>query len=327
MNGYGWEGTGGSGNGKGRDYDITYISGIFRDKNGNGKWDVSDENILSEFDGGQKSGWMGTQNDWFNNEGFEMFSVKNGKLENGDELRVMYTTDYGEDLGGSWNDGSTDLASLMAEGGNLSPSFSAAQKEYTLLLGKDTKSVKLTPTAANKNYQVRIFLNDYNKESARYKRTETISVKSGDVLYVGVGENGWPTMNTSSVGTKYTIRVVSSSDYAAVDKMLKALKKITYANYKAEKGNVEAARAAYNALYAKGKQEIAAANLKKLTDAEAQIKFYSEIDDAKAKLAALPKLTNPTPVSYTHLILCDYKGKLSGRKSRRIHAGACGTRK
>ena len=281
--GYSWQGTSGSSKDKNADYSITYLSSIEKD----GK-------SLGEFDGNSKSGWMGTLNDWFVNQGFHAFTVKNGQLENGDEIHVMFTMAYGEDLGGTWNNNSTKLAGLTVSGGTLSPTFSGSQTDYTLIISGDKANVTVKPEAVNKNYQARIFLNRYNQDSARYKRTETISVKSGDVLYVGVGESGWPTMNASSVGTKYTIKVVSGSDSAAVDKVLKALKKITYANYKAEKGNVEAARAAYNALDAKGKQEIAAADLKKLTDAEAQIKFYSEIDDAKAKLAALPKLTNPT---------------------------------
>ena len=281
--GYSWQGTSGGSKDKNADYGITYLSSIEKD----GK-------SLGEFDGNSKSGWMGTLNDWFVNQGFHAFTVKNGQLENGDEIHVMFTMAYGEDLGGTWNNNSTKLAGLTVSGGTLSPTFSGSQTDYTLIISGDKANVTVKPEAVNKNYQARIFLNRYNQDSARYKRTETISVKSGDILYVGVGESGWPTMNASSVGTKYTIKVVSGSDSAAVDKMLKALKKITYANYKAEKGNVEAARAAYNALDAKGRQEIAAADLKKLTDAEAQIKFYSEIDDAKAKLAALPKLTNPT---------------------------------
>ena len=279
--GYSWQGTSGSSKDKNADYSITYLSSIEKD----GK-------SLGEFDGNSKSGWMGTLNDWFVNQGFHAFTVKNGQLENGDEIHVMFTMAYGEDLGGTWNNNSTKLAGLTVSGGTLSPTFSGSQTDYTLIISGDKANVTVKPEAVNKNYQARIFLNRYNQDSARYKRTETISVKSGDVLYVGVGESGWPTMNASSVGTKYTIKVVSSSDSAAVDKMLKALKKITYANYKAEKGNVEAARAAYNALDAKGKQEIAAADLKKLTDAEAQVKFYTEIDDVKAKFAALKKTSS-----------------------------------
>ena len=258
-------------------YSITYLGSI--EKNGKS---------LGEFDGSNGSGWMGTLNDWFVNESFAEFSVKEGRLENGDTIHVMFTLNYGADIGGTWGNSNTKLDKLTVTGGTLSPSFSGNNTEYTLVIKEDIDgkaNVTVKPEAVNKNYQTRIFLNSYNKDSARYKMTETISVKSGDILYVGVGENGWPTMNASSVGTKYTIKVVSGSDSAAVDKMLKSLKKITYANYKSEKANVEAARTAYNALT--DKSSITAADLKKLTDAEAQIKFYREIDDAKEKIAAL----------------------------------------
>ena len=49
---------------------------------------ISDINGLAAFDGGGQSGWMGTLNDWFANEGFGAFTVAAGKLEGGDEIRV-----------------------------------------------------------------------------------------------------------------------------------------------------------------------------------------------------------------------------------------------
>ena len=285
QKGYGWNGTKdfNKENPKG-DYTIDYLASVEKD----GK-------KLGEFDGNNKSGWMGTLNDWFVNESFAAFSVKAGKLENGDTIHVMFTLDYGADIGGTWGNSNTKLDKLTVTGGTLSPSFSGDNTEYTLVINgnQDGKAnVTVKPEAVNKNYQARIFLNSYNKDSARYKMTETISVKSGDILYVGVGENGWPTMNSVSKGTKYTIKVVSGSDAGAVKKMIAEIKTVTYSNYRGEKGKVEAARAAYNALT--NKNSITAADVKKLTDAEAQIKFYQQIDDAKAKLAALPKLTNPT---------------------------------
>ena len=285
QKGYGWNGTKDfdKENPKGN-YTIDYLASVEKD----GK-------KLGEFDGNNKSGWMGTLNDWFVNESFAAFSVKAGKLENGDTIHVMFTLDYGADIGGTWGNSNTKLDKLTVTGGTLSPSFSGDNTEYTLVINgnQDGKAnVTVKPEAVNKNYQARIFLNSYNKDSARYKMTETISVKSGDILYVGVGENGWPTMNSVSKGTKYTIKVVSGSDAGAVKKMIAEIKTITYSNYRGEKGKVEAARAAYNALT--DKNRITAADVKKLTDAEAQIKFYQQIDDAKAKLAALPKLTNPT---------------------------------
>ena len=287
-------------------YSITYLASIEKD----GK-------SLGEFDGSSQAGWMGTLNDWFVNESFAEFSVKDGRLENGDTIHVMFTLNYGADIGGTWGNSNTKLDKLTVTGGTLSPSFSGNNTEYTLVIKEDKDgkaNVTVKPEAVNKNYQTRIFLNSYNKDSARYKMTETISVKSGDILYVGVGENGWPTMNASSVGTKYTIKVVSGSDSAAVDKMLKALKKITYANYKSEKANVEAARTAYNALT--DKSSITAADLKKLTDAEAQIKFYREIDDAKEKLAAL---TDSSSSSQAKAALSAYE-KLNEKQRQYITA-------
>ena len=43
---------------------------------------------LAEFDGGGGSGWMGSLNDWFNNEGFGEFTVANGKLQDGDVIYI-----------------------------------------------------------------------------------------------------------------------------------------------------------------------------------------------------------------------------------------------
>ena len=41
---------------------------------------ISAINGLAAFDGGMESGWMGTLNDWFTNEGFAAYTVKNGKM-------------------------------------------------------------------------------------------------------------------------------------------------------------------------------------------------------------------------------------------------------
>ena len=87
---------------------------------------ISEINGLAEFDGGSSSGWMGTLNDWFNNEGFGNFTVANGALGDGDEIRIMYTTKgYGEDLGGSWANSNTTLKDLSVSGGTLTPSFTS----------------------------------------------------------------------------------------------------------------------------------------------------------------------------------------------------------
>ena len=283
--GYTWEGTGGT-EGGAKDYTITYLASI-TDKNGN---------TLGEFSTTQGSGWMATLNDWFVNLGLQEFGAsKSGfcKVENGDEIHAMFTENLGTDIGGSWGDSDTSLKSLTISGGTLVPTFNGSQLEYKLVVPAGGSTITVTPTAANKNYMVRTFLNQYNVDSDCYKRTESFKVKEGDVIYIGVGDRRWPSMNNNSgyeidyTGTKYTIQVVSGSDATAVKEMIARIKEVTYGNYRAQKSDVEDARSAYNALTSETKKDVTTAELKKLTDAEAQIKLYSEIDDVKAKFAAL----------------------------------------
>ena len=286
--GFGWNGTVGSDKEKVADYSITYISSINKD----GK-------TLEEFTGGKKSGWMGTLNDWFTNEGFQAFSYANGRLENNDEIHIMYTCDYGVDIGGDWNSHDTGLSSLSIDKGTLSPAFNSSVTAYTLMLSDEKANLKVTPSAKNKNYQVRTFLNQYNKDSAMYKRTETISVKSGDVIYVGVGGAGWPTMNSGGRETVYTIKVVNGASAESLTEMITALPAITYANYKAQSANVQSIRSAYTALSKAEKEKVAAATLTKLTEAEKKMTFYTEIDTTKSLLGKLPTCSAGASVTAT----------------------------
>ena len=50
----------------------------------------------------------------------------------------------------------------------------------------------MLPTAENKNYQVRTYINEYVPESVGYRKTDEIEVKAGDTLYIGVGNAAWP---------------------------------------------------------------------------------------------------------------------------------------
>ena len=286
--GYSWNGTVDFGDDHVADYSITYISSIHKD----GK-------TLAEFTGGNKSGWMGTLNDWFTNEGFQAFSYANGRLENNDEIHIMYTCDYGVDIGGDWNSHDTGLSSLSIDKGTLSPAFNSSVTAYTLMISDEKANLKVTPSAKNKNYQVRTFLNQYNKDSAMYKRTETISVKSGDVIYVGVGGAGWPTMNSGGRETVYTIKVVNGASAESLTKMITALPTITYANYKAQSANVQSIRSAYTALSKAEKGKVAAATLTKLTEAEKKITFYTEIDTTKSLLGKLPTCSAGASVTAT----------------------------
>lgn len=265
---------------------------------------IASINGLGEFDGSASTGWMGTLNDWFTNEGFSAFTVKNGNLADGDVIRIMFTfSGYGADLGGTWENSDTTVKALTVDGAALTPNFipgeAGGQYDYTLIIDGESASVKLTPTASNKNFQVKTFLNekvtDRSEGSSFYKRTESIPVKVGDTIYVGCGAKGWLSMNNqagntqSSDGTWYALHVVNINTGAryVTDLIAKLPTSLKYETYTRSMNDVAAARAAYEVL-AKGEQDNVT-NLRKLVSLEKQIEGFTAVDAFKVQLAALPE--------------------------------------
>lgn len=272
---------------------------------------ISSINGLSAFDGGSQSGWMGTLNDWFTNEGFGNFSVANRKLGDGDEIRIMYTrTGYGEDLGGTWNNQNTTLKTLEVAGGTIFPAFTSgtigSTNEYTLQIGDEKAEIKITPTAANKNFLVKTFLNEQvtgkNEGVSFYKRTQTIPVVAGDTIYVGCGVKDWPTMNAqagntqTSDGTWYVLKVVNAKvdDGSAYVMGLidKYCIKVESYNYKSMESGLSITRAAYDALSETSQKNVT--NYQKLVDAENGVASFKKTADLSVKIAALSSVYRAT---------------------------------
>lgn len=299
-----WLGTGGNGDGT-YDFDITYLSTI-----------TDGDYSLAEFTGGQQSGWMGTLNDWFTNEGFANFSVKNGKLADGDIISIKYTSvGLGEDVGGTWSNSDTTLKSLTFDGdGNprLTTTFEPGKRggtyTYTLVIDGDSSNLTVTPTAANKNFLVKTFLNEKvtsNTEgSSFYKRTESIPVVAGDTIYIGCGIKGWPTMNNqagntqSNDGTWYVVRVLSASgSYKVVEDQLKQLPQadtIDFTNYEKYEKQIAAAEAAYKQLQSEQQAKVnkdAVENLEKLLE---KVQSYRKLKEFKATVKSLPRPAEAT---------------------------------
>lgn len=265
---------------------------------------ISSINGLGEFDGNKSAGWMGTLNDWFTNEGFGAFTVKNGKLASGDVIRIMFTSSgYGADLGGTWGNSDTTVKALTVDGAMLTPNFTpgeaGGQYDYTLIIDGESASVKLTPTASNKNFQVKTFLNekvtDGSEGSSFFKRTETIPVKAGDTIYVGCGAKNWLSMNNqagnkqNSDGTWYALHVVNINAGASyvTDLIAKLPTSLKYETYTRSMNDVAAARAAYGVLVQDEQGKVT--NLRKLVSLEKQIEGFTAVDAFKVQLAALPE--------------------------------------
>ena len=291
-NEFNWNGTGGA------DFGITYLASI-----------TKNSHTLAEFTCGGSSGWMCTLNDFFCNRSLSEFRVNatdpNYSLTDGDVIHVMYTTTgFGSDLGGSWYDSNTTLESLVVEGGDLTSTFVSGEAggsyDYTLLIDDDSANIALTPTAANKNYLVRTYLNvkDTGAEEGDmfYNRGASIPVAAGDVIYVGCGEFSWPSMNNQETearmysGTWYALHVVSKSTggedvKAQIDALPDSL---AYGDHQSYERDITAARAAYKALSNDEARE-KVTNLDKLERLEEQLKSYQEIDDFKQRIETLPE--------------------------------------
>ena len=164
---------------------------------------ISEINGLRAGAGGAMSGWMGTLNDWFTNFGFSEFTVKDGTLKAGDEIHLMYSMNGGEDLGGSWGNTDKTVKNVTFSAGTLDKAFDKDAHEYTLTIPADVSSVVVTPTASNKNYQVRTSVG-----GTEYARTAEVPVADGAVITVKCGDPSWPSMNDNDgEAQSYTFKV------------------------------------------------------------------------------------------------------------------------
>ena len=259
-------------------YKTTYIASIYKDGES-----------LSEKDGTKGSGWMGTLNDWFVNQGFAAFTYKNGGLKSGDVIYVVFTTNLGEDVGSSWTNNETALASLEFSSGTLTPAYAKATTDYLLVIPSEQIGTRINYSAANKNFQTRAYLNTYGSDNAYYANGDIMAVSSGDVIYVGVGDKSWPTMNKASnyTTTRYTITVVQNGNAADVQKLISNLPspgKLTLA----DASDVRTAKAQFDLLTDEQKKKISEALKKKLNDCYTAITDMEAAKIVSDAIAALP---------------------------------------
>ena len=164
---------------------------------------ISEINGIKEKDASKDSGWMGTLNDWFTSEGFAKYTVANGKLKSGDEIAVQHTCNLGADIGGSFDASDKSLKAIALSAGELIPAFSSDVHDYTMILPADVTALTVTPTASNKNYQVRTYVGE-----TEYKRTAMVPTVDGTTITVKCGDPSWPSMNDNDgEAQSYTFKV------------------------------------------------------------------------------------------------------------------------
>lgn len=298
-------------------YKTTYIASIHKE----GK-------SLSEKEGSKGSGWMGTLNDWFVNQTFAGFTVKNGGLKSGDVIRVVFTTNLGEDVGSSWTNNETTLSSLTFSSGELTPAYAKATTDYLLVIPSEQVGTRINYSAANKNFQTRAYLNTYGSDNAYYANGDIMAVSSGDVIYVGVGDKSWPTMNKASnyTTTRYTITVVQKGSVSDVRKLITNLPspgKITLESA----ADVRTAKAQFDLLTDAQKTDISVAlkdKLKKCNEVITDMEAAKIVSDAIAALPATPTVDDIGTIrsaeeAYNKLT-DDQKGYLTQREVNKLNA-------
>lgn len=210
------------------DEDTTIISAVVTALDNHGYSQTGAENSyfteingLCDTDGGYMGGWMGTLNDWFTTQGFDAYSVANGTLESGDEICLMYSMAWGADIGSMWDNSDVYLTDVTFSSGVLNEEFNSEINDYTLTVPSDTESLVVKPTAYNKNYQTRTYLNNYTpaEDGTEYKRTSQIPVSDGDKIIVGVGDEAWPTYNYTEGANIYTFTVKFEENNAVKEKI------------------------------------------------------------------------------------------------------------
>lgn len=180
---------------------------------------ISSINGLSEYAANGNGGWMATLNNWFTADATTAYTVANGGLQPGDEIIMMYSCAWGADVGSLYGDFTTTL-DFEAFGISGSHVLDATYREmfvpdvtdYTIMISATEDELSFNAVPYNKNYQARVYKNDYQPTvaDAEYRGGKNVPVKDGDTVFIGVGNPAWPTMNSwagTADETVYTFRI------------------------------------------------------------------------------------------------------------------------
>lgn len=192
---------------------LSVVEDVFKDNNVSYSLNqysyLSEVNGLSEYAFNGSGGWMMTLNDWFTTEGAGSYKVENGTLSDRDVITVQYSCTWGSDIGSLWGNTDTTLKSLFVDRAYLDKDFDPSVTDYFVDLSRYNKTlIALFPEANNKNYQVRTYLSSYTPEKEGIKGIgKMMEVEPGDVIYIGIGNENWPSMNEKTTETVYKLTV------------------------------------------------------------------------------------------------------------------------
>ncbi len=159
-------------------------------------------------------GWMGTINDWFTPSGLTQYTKANGGIKANDVIIMQYTSNGGLDIGSDWADNSTLLNRLEISNGGLNKAYDKNIHDYELNIASASQTITINAEALNKNFQVRLYKNTYTPaiKGSELDKNAPIEVNAGDIIYVGVGNSNWLSMNYGQTETVYKLTVKLSQE-------------------------------------------------------------------------------------------------------------------
>jgi len=242
---------------------------------------ITEINGLSAEDGGSMGGWMLTLDDWITDEGISAYTVSSGKLENGDEIKLVYSCSWGGDIGYDWSGNDTSLSGVEISAGKLTTEFSGDKFDYILELPSDTDSITIRPRMTNKAYRAKVYKNNYTPAEAGtdIKFSEELEVSDGDVIIIGTANETWMQANYNNAQESiYRISINKEStvdtDVQEAESLINAIGEVTESSSEA----LFKARAFYEEL--SDEQKVLVTNYDVLVAAE---KKMSEIKETSRK--------------------------------------------
>lgn len=158
---------------------------------------ITEINGLSSDDGGTMGGWMITIDDWITDESVSAYTISSGKLEDGDEIRFIYSCAWGADIGYDWSGSDTSLSGIILSSGAVTPEFKSDNYDYVIELPQDTQELTVRPQTTNKAYRAKVYKNNYTpaESGTDYKFNEAIPVQDGDTIIIGTANSSWMQSN------------------------------------------------------------------------------------------------------------------------------------
>lgn len=158
---------------------------------------ITSVNGLSGEDGGAMGGWMIMLDHWVTDEAVSSYTVSNGKLAAGDEIRLSYSCAWGADIGYDWSGSDTSLSALDLTGCELTPEFSPDCYEYIAKPDPDSDCITVDPRTVNSAYRTKVYLNEYTPAIAGsdIKFGSPIDPDDCSVIIIGVANPAWMQSN------------------------------------------------------------------------------------------------------------------------------------